>query len=84
MQVVRVHSNYSVYTNESKLQEALTTAKSPCVFIKSIVGHVYTPEALKGSTAQGFPSRHKGAKKLKQKDVLPGLDPAGRNAILSK
>jgi len=83
-QVVKVHSDHNVYILKADLDQALNQAKSPQTFIKSLVPQVFTEAALKGSTAQGYPSRNMGRKKLKQRHVLPRLDPEGRKAILSK
>lgn len=73
-----------MYVLSHELEDAKIKATTPMQFIRSMVEKVYTLEALKSSTAQGFPPRSKGAKKLKKVEVLPALHPAGRLAILGK
>ncbi|KAK3919932.1 Halomucin [Frankliniella fusca] len=80
--VVKVHGDYDVYIPKKQFESITKEAKSLPLLIRDLVRAVFTKEALKGSTAQGYPNRIIGRKKLRQKDVLPRLDPDGREAIL--
>ena len=81
---MRVHNDYPVFILKTDLDAALKGAKSPQTFINDVVGKVFTSQCLKGSTAHGYPNRNQGSSKLRQKDVLPRVDPNGFKAIISK
>lgn len=81
---MKLHENYEVFVKKSELDSALTNARTPMNFIRTMVDKIYTPQALAGATAQGFPARCIGKKRMKKRVVLPRLHPDGREALLGK
>ncbi|KAK3931505.1 hypothetical protein KUF71_006523 [Frankliniella fusca] len=82
---ILVHEKFpNVFIPKDTLEKIVSNAKSLPLMVKHLIQNVFTKEALTGSTAQGFPNRVQGTKKLRQKDVLPRLDPDGREAILRR
>ncbi|KAK3910134.1 Halomucin [Frankliniella fusca] len=80
--VVKLHANHNVFIPKKSLDSITKESKSMPLLIRNLVREVFTKEALQGSTAQGFPNRVIGRKKLRKTDVLPRLDPDGREAVL--
>ncbi|XP_026289501.1 uncharacterized protein DDB_G0271670-like isoform X1 [Frankliniella occidentalis] len=81
---VKVHDKYEVYIPESTLNQIIKDARSLPLLVKHLVQNVFTKEALHGSTAQGYPNRVLGRHYLRQSEVLPRLDPNGREAIMQR
>lgn len=84
MQVIKVHESHEVYIPKAVYDDIVNEARSLPLLVKHLVKNVFTREALQGSTAQGYPNRVRGSDRLRQRDVLPRLDPSGREAILRK
>ena len=81
--MVLLHEGHpNVYILKTDLDDAWAQSKSVAQFIKICTEKVYTEEALIGSTAQGYPSRSGGKKRMLKATVLPRLHPDGRAAIL--
>jgi hypothetical protein len=84
LQAIKVHESQEVYIPKNIYDDIVKESRSLPLLVKHLVKNVFTREALQGSTAQGYPNRVRGSNRLRQEDVLPRLDPAGRDAILSK
>ncbi|KAJ1518986.1 hypothetical protein ONE63_011403 [Megalurothrips usitatus] len=82
--VVKLHSNYDVFVRQKDIAFAVANSKTTINFVRLMVDKIYTREALEGSTAQGFPARGGGRKKMRKQKVLPRLHPDGRAALLEK
>lgn len=81
-QAVQIHPSYEVYTLKNILDKALNLTKSASICCRLLIDHVYTAEALRNSSAFGYPPRGKGSNNVTQAQVLPRLDPNGLDAII--
>lgn len=79
---MQLHEDYEVYVKEADLSSVSSAAATPMGFIRNMVEKVYTEDAIMNCTAQGFPARSKGSKKLKKMVVQPAIHPDGRAAII--
>lgn len=69
---------------EEELNSTMNSAKSVTMFIRNMVEKIYTEEALRNCTPQGYPARSKGKDKLKKEETKCRLHPEGRDALLGK
>lgn len=83
LQAVKLHENYDVYVLKADLDQAVKFPKAS-IFLRQMVGKVYTDEALKSATPRGFPGRGKGRSACRKKKTLPRLHPDGLDALLGK